>query len=441
MKDSTSTETLTDIRHRCLRFAFLYFLIQSLPLSDEFFTLIVDRNWLDISYGDLFTLTRLTPKFVAGNETFLNWLIIVILALTGTIIWENSKWKYFDFDGLYYWLRVIVRYRLAIGILGFGFLKLFPMQAPYPSLSNLHTNYGDLSDWKMFSMSLGIVPAYESFLGAVEILAGLLLLFRKTATLGATIVLIFTGNVFISNLAYDGGEYVYSFYLISFALFVLSFDAVRIFTLISLNRPAQPNHFTLRLQGKMKIARLVSKGLIIFVFVFLYGIMAYSGFQNDPYQFPQKPGLANASGLYNVREFRINGKTLPYSLTDSIRWRDVVFEKWATLSVRSRRPVIIDSTNFEKINKNNFDRNYELSGIASRHYYSYGIDPSNGTILLKNKNKNYPGDELQFRISKPDSLTIILTGSDQKKDSLYVVLEKIQKKYPLYLGRRNPLTL
>lgn len=441
MTNVTSAGKRNQAEHRFLRIAFLYFLIQSLPITADLFSAISNINGFNISYGDLFTLSRLTPAFVPGQESFLNWFVIAGLAIAGSFIWERSVYKDQDFDKLFYWVRVVVRYRLAVGILGYGFLKLFPMQAPYPSLSNLHTNYGDLTDWKMFSMSLGIVPAYESFLGAVEILAGLLLLFRKTATIGALIVLIFTGNVFISNLAYDGGEYVYSFYLISFALFVLSFDAVRIFTLISLNRPAQPNLFKLYLTGNQKTARLILKGFVIFIFVFIYGFKAYSHFLHDPYQFPKKAGLSNASGIYNVREFRINGKTFPYSQTDSVRWKDVVFEKWATISVRSNRPVIIDFANFEKIQKNDFDRDYELAGITSRHYYSYDADTANSTILLKNKNRNFQSETLKFRIARPDSLTIILSGTDQKNDSLYVVLEKIEKKYPLYLGRRNPLTL
>lgn len=441
MEDSTTGEIRSVVQYRYLRIAFIYFLIQSLPLNIDLFETIKSVGGLNISYGDLFTLSRLTPQFIPGKESFLNWALIAAVAIGGALIWGKSKFKGNHFDRLYYWLRVIVRYRLAIGILGYGFLKLFPMQAPYPSLSNLHTNYGDLTDWKMFSMSLGIVPVYESFLGAVEILAGLLLLFRKTATLGALTVLIFTGNVFISNLAYDGGEYVYSFYLISFALFVLSFDAERIFTLISLNRPARPNRYKLHWNGNLKTGRLVCKGLIIFVFVFIYGIKAYSGYKNDPYQFPAKPGLTDASGIYNVSTFRVNGKVLPYSQTDSVRWKDVVFEKWATLSIRSNRPVAIDDTNFEKIQKQDFDRNYELAGITSRHYYSYDANPADSTILLKNKNRNYPGETLKFKISRPDSTTVVLSGTDQKNDSLYVVLEKIQKRYPLYLGRRNPLTL
>jgi hypothetical protein len=36
-----------------------------------------------------------------------------------------------EYNNLYYWLRVIVRYLAGIGIIGFGFTKLLPIQMPY----------------------------------------------------------------------------------------------------------------------------------------------------------------------------------------------------------------------------------------------------------------------------------------------------------------------
>ena len=79
---------------------------------------------------------------------------------------------------------------------------------PYPSLSNLHTNYGDLFAWKLYSQTTAINPAYESFLGFVEILAGLLILYPKTVTFGTGLVLGFLGNVAMVNLFYDVGDHV-----------------------------------------------------------------------------------------------------------------------------------------------------------------------------------------------------------------------------------------
>jgi hypothetical protein len=423
------------------RFLFIFFLLQSLPLSVDIFKVVFGFNWFHITYGDIFNLTHLSAKFIPGTDSFINWIIVAILAIVGAIVWGRSKYADLDYQTLYYWLRVTVRYRLAIGIIGYGFIKFFPLQAPFPSISNLNTAYGDFTDWKIFSMSLGIVPSYESFLGAIEIIAGLLLFFRKTASIGALIIIVFTGNVFISNLAYEGGEYVYSIYLISFALFVLYFDAARAYNLLSLERPTEPNKFKPIFSEKQRTVRLLIKSLVIFFFVFLYGFKTYSGLHNDQYQFPRTPGLAKASGIYNVSEFKFNNKDLPYSATDSVRWKDVVFEKWATISIRSNRPVIIDSVNHEQIIQKDEDRDYELAGTAGRHYYSYTTDTVNHILSLENKNPHYKSEKLELKYSRPDTSTIVLSGIDQDRDSVYVVLNKISKKYPLTMGRRRVLKL
>jgi len=431
----------TDREKLIFRFFFLFFILQAIPLSVDFFKTVFGFNWLHISYSDIFNLSRLSAKFIPGPDSLVNWIIVAIIAMIGAFAWKRSKYKNIDYDSFYYWLRVVVRYRLAIGIIGYGFIKFFPLQAPFPSISNLNTNYGDFTDWKIFSMSLGIVPSYEAFLGGIEILAGLLLFFRKTATIGAAIILVFTGNVFISNLAYEGGEYVYATYLIIFALFVIWFDAQRIYNLVSLERPTDPNRFKPHFVGKTKSLRLVLKSLVIFFFVFLYGFKTYSGFHHDPYQFPRAKGLPKAAGIYNVSEFRINGSVLPYAAVNPLRWKDVVFEKWATISIRSDRPVIVDSANYEQVFKNDQDRDYELAGTAGRHYYSYTIDPVNHVLFLNNKNPHYKGERLQLKYERPDSATVILSGTDQHRDSVYVVLNKIDKKYPLKLSRRKALKL
>lgn len=431
------------------RFLFIFFLLQAVPLDWKYYAHLFTVHWSDLHYRDIFYISRYTPQFLSGSyvkgawglATLADWIFIFGLSLAGTVIWSFKDKKSEQYSVLYYWLRVILRYRLAIGIIGYGFIKFFPLQAPYPSISNLNTSYGELTDWKLFSMSLGIVPGYESFLGAVEILAGLLLLFRRTATIGALIILVFTGNVFISNLAYQGGEHLYSFSLVTFALFILSFDAVRIYNLISLEKPTAPNQFKLILTGQQQIVRLVLKSAVVLFFVFLYGFKTYSGFHQDPYQFPKAKGIKQASGIYNVSEFRINNKILPYSATDPVRWKDVVFEKWATISIRSNRPVIIDSADHEEIAANDKDRNYELAGSAERHYYSYTADTLHHKLFLQNKNKHYRGEKLELSYSRPDNTTIVLSGIDQHRDSIYAVLHKTDKKYPLSLGRRKTLKL
>ncbi len=414
------------------RFFFLYFFIQVLPLDARYLNNFFSISWLRLQYNDIFNLTRFSPRFLPGPDSFLNWVIAALIAAAGTVVWSLADKKNSEYNLLYYWLRVLLRYRLAIGIIGYGFLKFFPMQAPYPSISNLNTSYGDFTRWKLFSLSLGIVPSYESFLGLIEIVTGLLLFYRKTASIAAFVILIFTGNVFMSNLAYEGGEGVYSLYLISMAIGILAFDAQRLVKLLILQRPAAPARFKPVVTRELRYARWGIKTMVVLFFVVLYGFKTSYGYHHAPYQFPQTKGLDHAAGLYNVAVFSINRDTLPYSYTDTVRWQNIVFEKWSTISIASGRPVIIDSTNSEQVSAvPDMDKTYELQGTTGRQYYQYEADTIHQQLLLQNKNRHYPGDKWVLHYNRPDSNTIILSGTSSSHDSVYAVLNKINKKYVL----------
>ena len=412
---------------------FIYFIIQAVPFLDwKFYRELTTISWTNFSYGDIFNLAHFTPRVFSGSDTYANWIAFFIVSVFGAFAWTRAdRNKTSNYENLYYWLRVIVRYRLAIAFLAYGFIKLFPLQAPYPSISNLNTAYGDFNRWKLFSLSLGIVPGYESFLGLVEIVIGLLLLYRKTASIAAFIALIFTGNVFMSNIAYDGGEQVYSFYLISLAIFILIFDLHRIVHLLILQKPTAPNRFKplFDLPWK-KYGRIVLKTSFVLFFVAIYGFKVKSGYKKDPYQFPNQKGLPETAGVYNVSEFILNHDTLAYSKTDSVRWQDVVFEEWNTISIRSNRPVIIDSGNVDHVYLQNEKRSYELEGTGGRHYYSYESDPIHHQLILTNRNKHYNGEKivLHYNIEGDE---IKLSGINENSDSIQVTLNKLDKKYLL----------
>jgi len=155
--------------------------------------------------------------------------------------------------------------------------------------------------------------------------------------------------------------------------------------------------------------------------------------------------LSDAQGLYDVSEFSRNGQLHPYSKRDTLRWQDVVFEEWATLSIRTAAKVEPWLGGIETIHRNDKDRLYELAGTTSRHYYHYHVDSASNTLHLENKNPNYLDDRFQLHYERPDSNTIQLSGVDSHGDSLRVVLHRLDKKY-LYEeakkgGRRGGLIL
>lgn len=423
-----------------LRFFIVYFAIQILPLDWKFYRELFAIDWLRFNFYDLFDLTRYYPHFFSLTG-FANFGVILILAVLGTFAWISIDKKERNNDTLYYWLRVALRYRLAIGIIAYGLIKFFPLQMPYPSLSNLHTNYGDFYPWKIYYHTIGITQGYESFLGAIEILAGLLLIYRKTATFGAGLILGFVGNVFAANVAYDIGEDTYSSFLLSIAVFLIVYDVPRLYSLLFTGKYTIANKFNpVFTSGALRKTRLALKTATV-IFIVLLGFKTYSNYADAPYKYPATPGLKGTYGYYNVREFKLNNQVIPYSNTNPERWQNVVFEKWATLSIKTAKPIIIDASPTDAYHVKDKDRNYESAGVGGRRYFSYQTGGIPNSILLENKNVHHQEEKFVLNYTRVNDSTIVLKGINEKKDSIYAVLDRINKKYLLFEGRRKPIKL
>jgi hypothetical protein len=430
------------------RFFFLFFLILIVPIDWRFYRELFSIHWTHLHFHELLDLAKYqlhilpetsTPQWGIGS--FANWGIVFLISLAGAAIWGRVDARRKEYTVLYYWLRVIVRYRLAIILIAYGFIKLFPLQMPYPSLSNLLTNYGDFYAWKIYFQTLGISPKYESFLGFVEILAAFLLFNRRTTTFGVGLIFGFIGNVAVANGFYDIGEQALSTFIVFMAAFLFVQDIPRLYRLLVKEKATLANRFQpIFSQGRLKKIRIgLRAAFLVFVVVFAYKV--FDNYTNDPYKIPHTPGLRNAYGYYGVKEFILNKDTIPYSKTDPNRWQDVVFEKWSTLTIRDNRPVLIDKTSGEAAHEKDIDRNYELAGFAGRHYYYYEADTVRHTLALQNKNKDLHDEKLFLTYDRPNDSTILLSGIDQKKDSIHVVLEKIDKKYMMFEGRRKPVKI
>ena len=428
------------------RFFVFYFLLQSLPVSVQ---LILAINSWDSGlplFANLFRIARIQPG-VTIADSYWNWLLIAILALFAASFRSSAWWGNTDKERFFlYFVRTLVRFRLAVSLFAYGWIKYFPLLAPFPSISNLNTAYGDFTRWKLFSLSLGIVPGYESFLGAVEIVAAVLLLFRKTAGIGAFLIIIFLGNVFMSNLAYEGVDVVYSLYLISLALFVFSFDLLKLYTLLIKQLPASPDlspvmYLSRRCILTEKLARLI----LLFVFVVIYGYSSQQAASAAGYQFPKEKGPSEFAGYYVVEHFVHNDSLYAWNPTDSIRWRDVVFEYWPTISIRTGTAQQVYNSSGEYFESSAIGRLYELDGTGGRKYYHYQYDSLRKKLLLLNKNPVYPNDSLKLDVKNPVPGILVLTGKDAQHNSIEVHLKLKERKYLLEeakkTGRRGRLTL
>ena len=382
------------------RIAFIFFLLMSFPNNPAWYAALVHFDWLRLNYRDVYDLARFESGlnfsrtfFGSSLIGYAGWVWTLVLAIAGGLVWtgivrtRHTERK--EYNTLYYWLRVVVRYRAGIGIIGFGFTKLFPVQMPYPSLGLLNTNFGDLTPQKIFWLSVGIVPWYQVFAGVVECLAGGLLFFRRTTTAGAILLLGALGDIVYVNLAYDGGVHVYASYFVLLAAFLLAKDVPRLYRLLISEKLTVPVEIVPRLRAPwQRWGRLVLKGGAIFLFVGVLFWLQYVNFRYDPYKQPAVAGVHTLRGNYTVAEFRINNRDLPYDPLDTVRWQDATFENWSSLSFSVNRPLPLDLSNGGGAPQRDIERNFEMTGVAGgRRVFHYYADTVDHVLYLEDKYK------------------------------------------------------
>jgi len=388
------------------RIAFVFFISMSLPNSPEWYKEVLALDWLHLHYRDLYDVARFGSGLnIFGNKLFgstLNgyapWIITLVFATVVGLIWtviaKLRKKEALHYNVLYYWLRVVVRYRAGIGIIGFGFTKLMPTQLPYPSLGVLNTNFGDLTAQKIYWLSIGIAPWYEVFTGVVEVLAGALLFFRVTTFWGAVLLFGALADIVYVNFAYDGGVHGYSSYFVLLSGFLLIYYLKDLYNLLIRERLTVPNYFAPTFTGWQQYTRIGLKTATIGLFLVLLFWLQYINFRYDPYKQPAQKGLKELRGNYNVTEFRLNGKELPYSPLDSVRWQQATFENWTTLTFKVNKPVELDLSNGGGAPMRDINRTFELTGVAGgQRVFYYEADTLHHVLYLQDKNRGARNQE------------------------------------------------
>lgn len=505
----------TESQKIAFRIAFIFFIVLSIPTNAGWYKNVFSLDWLHLHYRDLYDVARFQPNILGRVSWWPVWLgygewvfILLVSAVIG-LIWtavvKIRRAEPRDYHLLYYWLRVIVRYRAGIGIIGFGFTKLLPTQLPYPSLGLLNTNFGDLTAQKIYWLSIGIVPWYEVFTGVVEVLAGALLFFRATTFWGAVLLFGALADIVYVNLAYDGGVHGYSSYFVLLSGFLLVYYVRDLYNLLIREQLTIPTYYYPSF-GKVwqKVARIGLKTATIGVFLVLLFWIQYVNFRYDPYKQPAQKGVRALRGTYAVSEFRLNHKEIPYSPLDSVRWQEATFENWSTLTFKVNKAVPLDLSNGGGSPMRDLNRTFELTGVAGgQRVFYYDADPVNHVLYLQDKYrpgrrgeggdgegdasgkrdkkktpakpdnwipatalanigpeyakiepialttrraKGIPSEARQengkrkrmmLNYQTTDGSRVVLTGVNENKDSIYVVLDRINRPYALSKSTLN----
>jgi hypothetical protein len=403
-------------RKIALRFFLLFFLLY----------VILNPNgvlpYIDVAYGfyiqpfqklivwlaaHVLHLSKPITTFTNGSgDTTYDYLAILfdgVISVIGTMIWTLADRKARNYNNLFYWLTVVVRYYVAITMVTYGCVKIIKLQFPAPSPDRLLEPIGNTSPMGLAWTYMGYSTGFNYFTGIAELSCGLLLFFRKTATLGAVVGLVVAGNIMAINYAFDVPVKLLSTILVAMCIYLLSKDAVRLINFFFLNKPASPANLGGHLFKKRwkNITLTTVKYLLIAytLMLTLYGDIQAIDQYGDA---AKKPPLY---GIYNVQSFVRNKDTIAPLKTDATRW-----DKLTISYPEAARVILMNDSSIR---------------------YSFVIDTVRDTIMMDSK-INY--DKIRFTYSKPQNDILLLKGKF-KNDSLSITLKKYDLNNFLLLKR------
>jgi hypothetical protein len=337
------------------------------------------------------------------------WLYLS-LAAGAALVWTLVDRRHRAYPRLLYWLRTLVRYWLAAAALSYGIIKLFMLQMPFPTLSQLATPLGDFLPMRLSWMFVGYSWLYQVFSGAVETLAGLLLLRRNTVTLGLMVAAGAFANVVLINLSYDVPVKLFASHLLLACVFLLALDARRLYTFLVLNRaaPGTTAYEPPDARPWHRYARWALKGAMLVLIAAMPVADSWTRYRALAGEGAAPPFRA---GVYDVRRYVRNGDTVPALVTDSLRWRDVIVDNGGQGSVGTRDTL--------------FWQRYR------RGHFRYAADTARQTVAVwKTSTARDSVFLFTMRYDVPDSDTVRLWAK-VRGDSVYAELVRTNRHFQL----------
>ena len=282
------------------------------------------------------TVFRVSHPYVTVNtgsgDKTIDWVqafCLLALAAAATAVWSALDRRRPNYAALHKWTHLFVRFALGSTMVGYGVVKVIPLQMPAPSLQRLLEPFGHFSPMGVLWYSIGASRAYEIFCGFVELTCGVLLFIPHLSIVGALLTVATGIQIFTLNMTYDVPVKLFSFHIILMALFLLAPEARRLMRVLVLNRAAAPS--TQPPLFRRPRARRIAIAVQLVFGAYIVGMNLYSARQS----WMRFGGGAPKSPLYgawNVAYMSIDGVERAPLVTDYDRFRRVVFDTPARMA-------------------------------------------------------------------------------------------------------------
>jgi hypothetical protein len=278
------------------------------------------RNVIEWTALHVFGITR--PLVISGSgsgDKTANWVAafcLLVISALGTVVWSAVDRKRTAYPSLDRWFRLFMRFAVGTTMLGYGIVKAFPLQMPYPPLTRLLEPFGNFSPMGVLWYSVGASPGYERFAGSMELTAAVLLFIPRLSLLGALVAFANGVQIFTLNMTYDVPVKLFSLHLILMSVFLMAPEIPRLMKALLPRIPG----------GKL----LVAAQVLLAAYYIGNGVNQANRSWHSFGGGAPKPELY---GIWNVDRMFTNGVERSPLVTDYGRWRRVVIQNQATLSL------------------------------------------------------------------------------------------------------------
>ncbi|SKB81170.1 hypothetical protein SAMN05660226_03223 [Parapedobacter luteus] len=376
-----------------VNYVFLFIATSQFSFSFGFFERFIE--WFGMAILGLEKVEKIHRT--GSGDTLYDYVVIICCVIFSLIIAmavSAIKRRKDNFDELYQFTIVIVRYFVAYTMVVYGFAKVFEGQFASPGYFRLEQKVGDMSPMGLVWTFMGVSRSYTVVSGLLELTGGVLLFWRRTKTLGALFSMIVMLNVAFLNFFYDVPVKIFSSHIIFLCLFILSYDLKPLIDFFVFHRPTRLPYALYRPQKRWK---LVTTRVIKYAFI--CGSIVLSCVQM---WYTLKKERVPHEGAYLIDTFVLDGDSILQHRpeTDTLGWSKILISS-------------------------NHHFNY-LDNAGNRKYLQMKTDTLTKTISLYRNGKHAGGLVYSFQ---QDSATF--TGRFEGRDIYIKSLRKQKNDYSL----------
>ncbi|MEM8709310.1 MAG: hypothetical protein AAGG01_00045 [Planctomycetota bacterium] len=256
--------------------------------------------------------------------SYIRLLVHVAVAAFVCALWSWTSRNDRGYPRLGAWLLIGLRFYVGFAMLSYGLSKVLPTQfPPWLRLDRLLAPWGDSSPMNVLWSTMSSSEMYTRFGGAGEVIAGCLLVFRRTSTLGALVAAGVMTNVVAMNFCFDVPVKLYSSHLLLASVAIAAPDIRRLFDVLIWNRPASPRD--------MRYPHHPITGTILKLFVVASFVVP--GIRSRMERMATYDDLPPYFGIWDVERFEVNGELCPPIATDGGLWKHLVVDRGGRCSV------------------------------------------------------------------------------------------------------------